>query len=380
MNTIIRTLCRGSLLVALVSVLGACAFAPGMRYEPDFLVDPNDPNSRVEVKEITPQLAMEQTKAREQPISDNVRKLLGLAKPYVIGPGDILSIVVWDHPELVLPTQTYSIGTGPTELTFGDTAAGIPGYPVSSDGYVQFPYVGLLKVAGLSEAQVRTGLMRGLTNFIQDPQITVRVLGYRSKRVYVEGEVKTPGPVPITDVPMTLPEAINRAGGMLPVTADRSRVYVTRNGQTVRVDLPALQQAHIDPTSILLQSNDIVRVVPRDENKVFVMGEVTLPQALNMRDGVLSLGDALGESAGPSQLTSNPTNIYVVRSLPNATPEVFRLNSESPQAMAVAQKFPLESKDVVFVDAGNLVRWNRFISLLFPSAQTVQTVDAVRNR
>ncbi|ARP91400.1 multidrug MFS transporter [Bordetella genomosp. 9] len=377
MNTILRTLCRGGLLVALVSLLGACAFAPGMRYQSDFLVDPNDPNSKVEVKEITPQLAMQETQARAQPLSDNVRKLIGTPRPYVIGPGDILSIVVWDHPELVLPTQTYSIGTGPTELSLGDTAAGIPGYPVSSDGYIQFPYVGLVKVAGLTEAQVRNVLTRGSANYIQDPQITVRVLGYRSKRVYVEGEVKTPGAMPITDVPMTLPEALNRSGGVL-ATADRSRVYVTRGGQTTRVDLPALQQAGIDPNAILLQSGDIVRVVPRDENKVFVMGEVTVPQALTMRDGVLTLGDALGETAGPSQLTSNPTNIYVVRSLPNATPEVFRLNSASPQAMAVAQKFPLESKDVVFVDAGNLVRWNRFISLLFPSAQTVQTVDAVR--
>lgn len=379
MNTILRTLCRGGLIVALVSLLGACAFAPGMRYKADFLVDPNDPNSRVAVKDITPTLAMEQTQAREQPVSDNVRKLLGTPKPYVIGPGDILSIVVWDHPELVLPTQTYSIGTGPTVLTFGDTGAGIPGYPVSSDGYIQFPYVGLVKVAGLTEAQVRSGLIRGSANFIQDPQITVRVLGYRSKRVFVEGEVKTPGPLPITDVPMTLPQAINTAGGVLP-TADRSRVYVTRDGQTTRVDLPALQQAGIDPTSILLQSNDIVRVVPRDENKVYVMGEVVQPLALTMRDGTLSLGDALGETGGPSQLTSEPADIYVVRSLPNATPEVFRLNSASPQAMAVAQKFPLQSKDVVFVDAGNLVRWNRFISLLFPSAQTVQTVDAVRRQ
>lgn len=377
MNPILRTLCRGALMVALVSLLGACAFAPGMRYKSDFLVDPNDPNSRVEVKTITPQLAMEQTRAREQPISDNVRKLIGTPKPYVIGPGDILSIVVWDHPELVLPTQTYSIGTGPTELTFGDTGAGIPGYPVSSDGYIQFPYVGLVKVAGLTEAQVRSSLIRGSGSYIQDPQITVRVLGYRSKRVFVEGEVKTPGPLPITDVPMTLPQAINTAGGAL-ATADRSRVYVTRNGQTTRVDLPALQQAGIDPTSILLQPNDIVRVVPRDENKVFVMGEVTVPQALTMRDGALSLGDALGETGGPSQLTSEPADIYVVRSMPNATPEVFRLNSASPQALAVAQKFPLQSKDVIFVDAGNLVRWNRFISLLFPSAQTVQTVDAVR--
>jgi polysaccharide export outer membrane protein len=349
-----------------------------MRYKSGFQVDPNDASSVVEVKEITPKLAVAQMEALKQPVPDNVRNLIGVSKPYVIGPGDILSIVVWDHPELVLPTQTYSIGTGPTELTFGDTGAGIPGYPVSSDGYVQFPYVGLLKVAGLSETQVRSALIRSSTNYIQDPQITVRVLGYRSKRVYVEGEVKTPGPMPITDVPMTLPEALNRSGGLLP-TADRSRVYVTRNGQAIRVDLPALTAAGINQNTLLLQNGDIVRVVPREDNKVYLMGEVTAPLALAMRDGEMTLTEALGEAGGPSQLTSNPSDIFVVRSLPNATPEIYHLDAASPQAYAVAQKFPLQSKDVVFVDAGNLVRWNRFISLLFPSAQTVQTVNSLKN-
>lgn len=378
MNIALRTLCRTGLVVAFVSLLGACAFAPGMRYQSDFLVDPGDPNSRVEVSQITPALAMDATRARQVSVGEDVRSLIGKPQPYAIGPGDILSIVVWDHPELVLPTQTYSIGTGPAELSLGDTGAGIPGYPVSSDGYVQFPYVGLLKVAGLTEVQIRSGLLRGLADYIPDPQITVRVLGYRSKRVYVEGEVKTPGPTPITDVPMTLPEAINRAGGLLP-TADRSRIYLTRSGQTTRLDLTALSAAGIDQTAILLRAGDIVRVLDRADNKVYVMGEVTTPMALTMRDGELSLGDALGETGGPSQLTSNPRDIYVVRSLPDARPQVFRLDSSSPQSMAVAQRFPLESKDVVFVDAGNLVRWNRFISLLFPSAQTVQTVESTRN-
>jgi len=378
MNPIFRTFVRAAAMAALISSLAACAFAPGMRYKSDFQVDPNDPNSVVTVKEITPTLAREQSDIANSPLPENVRNLVGKATPYVIGPGDILSIVVWDHPELVLPTQTYSIGTGPTELTFGDTGAGIPGYPVSSDGYVQFPYVGLVKVAGLTESQVRNSLIRGSRNFIQDPQITVRVLGYRSKRVYVEGEVKTPGPMPITDVPMTLPEAINRSGGVL-ATADRSRVYVTRGGQTVRVDMNKLTSANLDPTSILLQPGDIVRIGARGDNKIYLMGEVTLPQGVLMHDGEMSLAEALGEVGGPSQTTSDPSQIFVVRSLPNATPEIYHLDASSPQALAVAGKFPLQAKDIVFVDAGNLVRWNRFISLLFPSAQTVQTVTAVQH-
>jgi polysaccharide export outer membrane protein len=58
-------------------------------------------------------------------------------------------------------------------------------------------------------------------------------------------------------------------------------------------------------------------------------------------------------------------------------PLVFHLNSKSPQALAVGAKFELDPKDVVFVDTASLVRWNRFISNLFPSAQTVQTVKSI---
>ena len=67
-------------------------------------------------------------------------------------------------------------------------------------------------MAGLTELQARNLIVNSSSKYIQDPQITVRVLGYRSKRVYVEGEVKTPGALAINDIPMTLMEAVNRAG------------------------------------------------------------------------------------------------------------------------------------------------------------------------
>ncbi|KAG0930486.1 hypothetical protein G6F31_017023 [Rhizopus arrhizus] len=222
MTTFFGTLSRAIAAIALVSSLGACALSPGMTFNASHLVDPLDPNSVAPIKEITPSLVVDDLRARQALIdNDGVDRLVGSVEPYRIGPGDILSIVVWDHPELVLPTQTYAIGTGVTELVMGDTASGIPGYTVSSTGYIQFPYTGLLKVAGLTELQARNLIVNSSGKYIQDPQITVRVLGYRSKRVYVEGEVKLPGTVAINDIPMTLLEAVNRAGGLLP-TADRS--------------------------------------------------------------------------------------------------------------------------------------------------------------
>ncbi|MFY2995669.1 polysaccharide biosynthesis/export family protein [Achromobacter xylosoxidans] len=378
MTTFFGTLSRAIAAIALVSSLGACALSPGMTFNSKHLVDPLDPNSVAEIKEITPSLVLADHRARQALLdNDGVSRLVDKTEPYRIGPGDILSIVVWDHPELVLPTQTYAIGTGVTELAFGDTASGIPGYTVSSSGYIQFPYTGLLKVAGLTELQARNLIVNSSGKYIQDPQITVRVLGYRSKRVYVEGEVKTPGTVAINDIPMTLLEAINRAGGILP-TGDRSSVYVIRDGRKTRVNLPALIERGQDLNQVMLKSGDIVRVTPRDESKIFVTGEVTTPAAITMRDGRLTLNEALGEAGGPNQLTADSSQVFVVRSTEQATPLVFHLNAASPQAYAVAEKFELQPKDIVFVDTAALVRWNRFISNLFPSAQTVQTVHSIK--
>lgn len=377
MTTFFGTLSRAIAAIALVSSLGACALSPGMTFDANQLADPLDPNSKAVIKEITPSLVLDDQRAREALLDNSgIDHLYGKSGPYIIGPGDILSVVVWDHPELVLPTQTYAIGSGVTELAIGDTASGIPGYTVSSTGYIQFPYAGLLKVAGLTELQARNLLVNSSGKYIQDPQITVRVLGYRSKRVYVDGEVTTPGTVAINDIPMTLLEAINRAGGILP-TGDRSAVYVIREGRRIRVNLPALIERGQDLNQVLLKSGDIVRVTPRDDSKVFVMGEVTVPTAAVMRDGRMSLTEALGLAGGPNQLTANPSQVFVVRSTEQATPLVFHLNAGSPQALAVAEKFELQPKDVVFVDSAGLVRWNRFISNLFPSAQTVQTVKAI---
>mgnify|MGYP000078324122 CR=1 FL=1 len=69
--------------------------------------------------------------------------------------------------------------------------------------------------------------------------VTLRIQSYRSGRVYIDGEVRTPGLQAINDIPMTLPEAIGRAGGYTPL-ADRASIAITRNGKTTIVNMPQL--------------------------------------------------------------------------------------------------------------------------------------------
>jgi polysaccharide biosynthesis/export protein len=328
--------------------------------------DPDNPPAGI-VMPITPALVQAQINARPQGIPPEVQRLFAQPKPYTIGPSDVIGVVVYDHPEL-LPNAgaVISQSADPT----GISAA--PGFIVGADGQVTFPYVGRVKVEGLTEIEAGELFARRLARVIKDPQVTVRIQSFRSRRAYVEGEVRTPGTQIFTDVPMTLPEAINRAGGIT-ANGDRSYLTLTRAAQTTVINLMQLQDAGVNPDQILLKNGDLVTVRNRDESKVYVMGEISKPSALIMHNGRLSLNEALGEAGGPNLVTANTGQIYVIRNTPQGTPAVFHLNASAPSALALADTFQLRPRDVVYIDPVPLVNWNRILSLVIPTAQAVTT-------
>jgi polysaccharide export outer membrane protein len=172
--------------------------------------------------------------------------------------------------------------------------------------------------------------------------------------------------LPITDIPMTLMEALNRAGGMLP-TADQSQITISRAGKSYLINLPQLVRKGVNPNSIMLANGDVVRVTPSDESKVFVSGEVVQPGALLMHNGTLTLNEALGEVGGINPATGG-RHIYVIRNASDKRPVVYHLDTKSAERFSLAEQFDLQPKDVVYVDAAPLASWNRTISLLLPSA------------
>jgi polysaccharide export outer membrane protein len=351
-------------------MLGACSSSPGMYFDAKAPVAAIGPDAVPKITPITLDLVKE-LRASIKRGNENVEELFATPEPYRIGPGDIISVVVWDHPELVFPTQTYSIGQG-YELPAVGGSANVPGYVVSAQGDIQFPYAGVMKVSGRTANEVREQMAKALARVVRDPQMTVRVLAFRSQRVYVDGEVKTPGMLPIDDAPMTLVEALNRAGGVLTQTGDASRVRITRGKQSWYVNMPALLAKGVDPSRILLRNGDIVRVEQREDSKIFVTGEVVRPTALLMRNGRMTLNEALGDAGGVNPNSASAEQIFVIRkSETGGEPHVFHLDGTSPVALAIAEGFELEPKDVVYVDARELVRWSRVINLLIPATQPV---------
>ena len=355
-------------------VLAACSMSPGT-----YMGSPDNVNQSLQedgapagaLKSITPELIRRYATTDTAMVRAEVEHLFEQAQPYRVGPGDILNIVVWNHPELALTpagSSTTAIVTGVNELGNG--------YNVGPDGNIQFPFSGLIQVAGLNETQIRERIAQRLSGYINAPQITVRVQAYRSKRIYVDGEVRNPGVLPITDIAMTLPEAINRAGG-LTQDADRSSVILTRDGASTHIDLPQLTRSRLDPSSILLKNGDLLRVGNRQDAKVYLMGDVYLPTAHVMHDGSVTLAQALGEAGGINPQSGNPHQVYVIRRGSDGEPELFHLDAGRPAAYVLAADFPLKPRDIVFVDPAPVVRWNRVISNLLPSYDAVYTTRAM---
>lgn len=367
MNFPTEILRRGLIAAACSLALAGCT--TGLQFRSQDSAGAAEPPPPTEM--ITERLiAAEKQAMAQQGEQDLSTLLVSNPLPYAIGRGDVLSIVVWDHPELAGGGMTAA--TAAADASGGNTVAAAnapqPGFVVDHQGRIQFPFAGLLPVEGLTEEGARTLLAQKLARYIQNPSITLRVQAYRSKRVYIDGEVKQPGLQAINDIPMTLVEALNRAGGLLP-TADQSRIALERGDARYSINLRDLVQQGINPGNIMLAPGDVVRVHSRDESKVFVSGEVVTPRALTMHNGRLTLNEALGETGGISPLSGDARQIYVVRKTPERT-RVFQLDARLTGSLAMAEAFELRPKDVVYVAASPLANWNRHLSLLFPGALT----------
>jgi polysaccharide export outer membrane protein len=168
---------------------------------------------------------------------------------YKIGIGDQISVTVWGLPDIfpiinITPDQNLR--------------------RVDQNGNIFFPYAGLLNADGKTQDQLRDDLTISLSENFNDPQIDVTISRFNSQQVFVLGEVNKPTKINITDVPLSLSDAIGNSLGLRTNTAGKD-VFIIRhkdfdNEPKIYYTNLSSPSYFIDSGNFYLMDNDIVYI------------------------------------------------------------------------------------------------------------------------
>ena len=351
------------------AVLSGCFAAPQMRM--DIPVDSTNYNGiSFKLHSIERGDMGEPVAVPVNPNEGNLTDLMVDSLPdleYRIGPLDMVQVVVWEHPELTSPMGQYQPA----------------GQKVTTDGKLFYPYAGEIQVAGLTAQELRAEITKRLSDkILNDPQVDVRVTGYHSRKALVSGAVNKPGYVKFDENPMTIPDVIAEVGGFAE-PADPSFVQLRRGEKIYNIDYVRAFKDNIAIDRILVKPGDQIFVPLKSEmerdRKVYVLGEVNRSGIVRM-DHYLSLAEALAAAGGVNAQSASSKDVYVIRNTAPDKIDIYQLNAKNAMALAMADRFEMNPRDIVYVDASGLATWNRFIGLILPTLNaTVNTFNNASN-
>jgi polysaccharide export outer membrane protein len=206
------------------------------------------------------------------------------------------------------PVTDYRVGSQDVLTITSYDQADLSGkFTVEADGTFTFPLIGRVKAGGLTLRALEDSLKTRLKDegFFRNPQVTVSVETYRSQKIYVIGEVRSPGSYPLSG-DMSLVEAIARAGSTLPsASGEAIIVHATpgatgpsapsRGENTETVDLRALQNGAAT-LNIVLRDGDTISVLRAES--VYVLGQVKNPNAYALQQKNTTVLQALSLAGG----------------------------------------------------------------------------------
>lgn len=299
------------------------------------------------------------------------------------------------------------------------------GYTVRDDGAIAIPEVGAVAVEGLTIEEAEERVFQRLVQNQLDPEFSLEIADFNSKRVSIGGAVREAQLVSITLNPLHLDEAITAAGGITLKNDDYAsiRIYrdgtlyqiplsvyyrdiavrkiIVKGGDSVFVDnaydlqqaqefyeqevrnLQLKQQARINAlneieTQINLQRTKLsehrlnfetkLKLGAIDRDHIYLAGEVTQQSRIALPfETKFSLADVFYENGGFPTTTGNPAHIYVLRTKGSTNLTAYHLDARNFVNMSMATKFEMRPDDIIFIREQPITVWNRALQQIFPT-------------
>jgi polysaccharide export outer membrane protein len=268
---------------------------------------------------------------------------------YTIGPGDSITVIVWAHPEL---SGKHIVGP---------------------DGNIQMPFIGSVKLGGLTADDASHKVNRMLSDIYVGAIATVQIDEYTDNQITVLGHVSNPGVQRFSEEP-TLLDALARAGMPASQAASQSgkrsesftRCAIFRgHDSVVWIDLRPLLRGDGLALNIRLHRGDLIYIPDSSDELVYVMGQVSKPGAYELSSN-MSFLDALALAGGPND-NAQPGKIVLARPSQNLQ-RVIDLK-QFVKGGNGDSNYALEQGDIVFVPKSGIASLGYVLQQISPLTQ-----------
>lgn len=265
------------------------------------------------------------------------------AKGYAVGPRDVLKISIWNQPELS------------AEVT------------VSKNYTIVLPILGEVNVKGMDTEEIKAFLIKEYSKFLKKPSIDVIIKTYGPRFVYVLGEVKMPGAIPLT-TEATLLEVLSIAGGPTEA-AYLGCAYLIRKGKAYPINLYGILKRGEIERNVFVEDGDILYVPNMKNQAVYVVGEVKNPGPIASEEDKISLLKVLTLAGGIKKTAGE--SIILVKGAPFET-EFYLINlgksmkGKKDDLLKLAGIY-VEPGDIIVVSKSGLADWNETLELIKPT-------------
>lgn len=241
---------------------------------------------------------------------------------------------------------------------------------VDSNGFVQLPIVNRINVMGRTVSEIQDALITAYSKEFIDPWVVVSISKYRSRPVYVLGELKTPGVMQL-ERPTNIMQALGLAGGTTE-SAYLKRARLLRDGRILAVDIEAMLNQGQFEQNIWLKSGDTIFVPGTQDLTVYVLGAVDTPGEQPFQRGIGTLA-AISSAGGVIGGQARLTETRIVRTHSPLEGELITVDIASV-LRGKRPDFPLEPGDIIYVPNSPLGNWNEVIEQIAPTFRLVSDV------